>query len=62
MGTQDTRPEHYETITTGRHFSTVTSRPMHMHVTALLHIGTIIFPTQFLGSLLQVEKFKFLME
>lgn len=50
MGTQDTRPEHYETITTGRYFSTVTSSPMHMHVTVLLHISTIIFPTQFLGN------------
>lgn len=57
MGTQDTRPEHYETITTGRHFSTVISSPTHMHVTALLHISTIIFATQFLENLLQVEKF-----
>lgn len=62
MGTQDTRPECYETITTGRHFSTVTFSPTHMHVTALLHVSTIIFPTQFLGNLLQVEKFQFLME
>lgn len=62
MGTQDTRPEHCETITTGRHFNTVTSRPTHMHGTALLHINTFIFPTQFLDNLLQVEKSKFLMK
>lgn len=60
MGTQYIQPEHYETITTGRHI--VTYRPMDMHVTALLHVSTIIFPTQFLGNLLQVEKSKFLME
>lgn len=62
MGTQDTRPEHYETITTGRHFNIVTSRPTYMHVTALLHRTTFIFLTQFLGNLLQVEKSEFLME
>lgn len=61
MGTQDTRAEHYETITTGR-YNIVTYRPTHVHVTASLHISTIIFSTQFLGNLLQVEKSKFLME
>lgn len=29
MGTEDTRPEHYETITTGRHFNTVTLTNTH---------------------------------
>lgn len=33
MGTQDTRAEHYETITTGR-YNIVTYRPTHVHVTA----------------------------
>lgn len=49
MSTQDTRPEHDETLTTGRH-NIVTYRPTHMHLTALLHVSTIIFPTQFIAG------------